>query len=118
MRVVVEPVSGDTKVHRAGGKLLLYIGKVTVDHHGNVTITPRRNISAAHMDILVHANDHLPRTREYWVESPQGWTTYVSVPVPKVRPLRKMDPHRVEIRRRLCPVDHPPGALAPERPCA
>jgi hypothetical protein len=79
-RIVIEPPEKDAKVHERDGQLLMYIGKVTVGDD-TVTVVPCRGITPRNMATLTTADSYLDATREHWFETPEGWTSHVSVPV-------------------------------------
>jgi hypothetical protein len=79
-RVIIEPAEEDAKLYERDGRLLLYIGKVTVNDHA-VKVVPCRGITEGELQILKWAWLSAPISEDHWRHGPDGWTTHVSVPV-------------------------------------
>lgn len=105
MEFDIRPAEGAAKVYRSGAQVLMYVGKVTINY-GRLIVVPRRYISDEQLQKLLDAQNWAWRTQPgAWRQGPDGWTTYVSLPVPfRARPLRRSDPHRAAVRQLLCPT--------------
>lgn len=119
MRLIIEQAEGLAKVYRKNGKTYMYIAKVALNG-GTVTITPRRHIPPGELEWLKQActlgEADKPCEPEKWKHGPDGWVTHVSTVLPfRARRLPRRDYHRLQMRRRLCPVsrdrDHPAQAV-------
>src|SRR3982074_2811205 len=79
--ILVAPPEADAKIHEVDGKLVLYVSKLTVALLAT-TVTPCRNITDKQLRELVAWAREAPSPEpERWRERPNGWVTYVSVPV-------------------------------------
>jgi hypothetical protein len=82
-RFIIETAERDAKLYKSNGRLLLYVGRVTVSGD-NLIVTPCRNITDKQLHELVAwllTGEALPPGPERWREGPDGWTTHVSVRV-------------------------------------
>jgi hypothetical protein len=79
--IFIAPAEKDAKLYTHNGRLLMYIGRFTVDGE-KVTVTPCRkhHRPATPLPRRLGA-DLLPPEPEHWREGPDGWTTHVSVRV-------------------------------------
>jgi hypothetical protein len=83
MTFIIETAERVAKLYKSNGRLLLYIGRVTVAGD-NLIVTPCRNITNKQLRELVAwllTGEALPPGPERWREGPDGWTTHVSVRV-------------------------------------
>jgi hypothetical protein len=81
--IVVASADKDAKLHQENGKLLMYVGRVTVATD-KLAVTPCRNITDKQLRELVawvRMGEAFPPEPGRWREGPDGWTTHVSVPV-------------------------------------
>jgi hypothetical protein len=78
--IFIAPAEKDAKLYTHNGRLLMYIGRFTVDGE-KVTVTPCRNITDRQLRYLVAWAPTCSPEPEHWREGPDGWTTHVSVRV-------------------------------------
>lgn len=119
MQLIVEQPQGLAKVYRENGKTLMYIAQVILNA-GTVTIAPRQHIPPEELEWLIRActkgEGEDPCEPDKWELTPQGWVTHVSAVLPyREVGLSRRDPHRMRIRRLLCPdpVRRIPGEREP-----